>query len=218
MENCDANANAVLEPWLKVLCFEAVEDTLYRHVEPLLEAEGVEFDEYSLIQHLESQNFFTGLENLPASLALFAKHFVVRRSFYRLRKRFSLCCWGIRFELMHLRFYRLETAAGKNVTLASDSLIAEFYDDIATLAQATPESVNKLLADFWVRFGAYQRADSAYDVLGIPIDAGWPEIQQAYRALAAKHHPDKGGDADTFVAVKTAYDRLKTLRSTYAAG
>lgn len=218
MERGDTNANDVFESWLKALCFEAVEDALHEYVEPLLVAEDIALDEYSLIQYLESKHFFTGLEHLPASLALFAKHFVVRRSFYRLGERFSLCGWGIRFELIHLRFHKFETTAGKSVALASDNLIAEFYDDIATLAQATPESVNKLLADFWVRFGAYQRADSAYGVLGVPIDAGWPEIQQAYRVLAAKHHPDKGGDADTFVAVKTAYDRLKTLKSTYAAG
>lgn len=209
------NCDPALKGWLAHVCFEAIEECLFDYVNNLLVAEDASLDEYSLIQYLEAQVFFEALKDAPATLGLFAKHFVVRRSFYRLRERFFLLGWGIRFELMHLHFYAVEAVTTKQVMLASDELIAEFYDDIQTLSQATSESVSRLLADFWVRFEAYQRADTAYGVLGVPVDATWLEIQKAYRLLAAKHHPDKGGDTDTFVAVKAAYDRLKILQTTY---
>jgi DnaJ-domain-containing protein 1 len=33
-------------------------------------------------------------------------------------------------------------------------------------------------------------------------------IRKAYLALAKKHHPDPGGDAETFMQIKDAYERL----------
>lgn len=44
-----------------------------------------------------------------------------------------------------------------------------------------------------------------YQTLGIPPKADAQEIKSAFRALAVKHHPDKGGDARLFAVVQEAY-------------
>ena len=49
---------------------------------------------------------------------------------------------------------------------------------------------------------------NAYDTLGVPRDATDDIIKQAYRKLAAKHHPDKGGDTAKFQEIQHAYDTL----------
>ena len=47
-----------------------------------------------------------------------------------------------------------------------------------------------------------------YNTLGVAKTAPPDEIKKAYRKLASKHHPDKGGDTALFQKIQTAYDIL----------
>ena len=47
-----------------------------------------------------------------------------------------------------------------------------------------------------------------YDRLGVSRTASPKEIKTAFRKLAAKHHPDKGGDSKTFQEINEAYQVL----------
>lgn len=44
-----------------------------------------------------------------------------------------------------------------------------------------------------------------YSILGVTRDAAEDEIKQAYRRLANKHHPDKGGNTQKFQELEEAY-------------
>jgi len=48
-----------------------------------------------------------------------------------------------------------------------------------------------------------------YDILDIQKDASAGDIKKAYRKLAMKHHPDKGGDTEKFKEISKAYEVLK---------
>lgn len=47
-----------------------------------------------------------------------------------------------------------------------------------------------------------------YNILGIQPNASSEDIKKAYRSLAAKHHPDRGGDTAKFQEIQKAYETL----------
>ena len=51
--------------------------------------------------------------------------------------------------------------------------------------------------------------DSPYAVLRVVEGAPMEVVDAAYRALAKKHHPDKGGDAEEMKRINAAYAKLK---------
>jgi DnaJ-class molecular chaperone len=50
--------------------------------------------------------------------------------------------------------------------------------------------------------------NSLYDILGVDRDCSTTEVKKAYRREARTHHPDKGGDAETFKKLSEAYEVL----------
>lgn len=48
-----------------------------------------------------------------------------------------------------------------------------------------------------------------YEVLGVREGAPREVIEGAYKALAHKHHPDRGGDASLMAGINAAWERIK---------
>ena len=61
-----------------------------------------------------------------------------------------------------------------------------------------------------MRGGPKKEVDNSkfYDLIGVPKTATTDEIKKAFRKLALKAHPDKGGDAEKFKEISVAYEVL----------
>lgn len=59
-----------------------------------------------------------------------------------------------------------------------------------------------------VLFLSYNITMDYYSTLGLSRGASDEEIKKAYRKLAMKHHPDRGGDQNKFKEISTAYEAL----------
>lgn len=53
-----------------------------------------------------------------------------------------------------------------------------------------------------------------HEILGVKRGATQDEIKKAYRKMAHKHHPDKGGDPEKFKEISKAYEVLKNGSTT----
>lgn len=52
--------------------------------------------------------------------------------------------------------------------------------------------------------------ENPYDVLGVVPEAEEEVIDAVYNSLVKKHHPDHGGDEETFKQIKNAYERIQS--------
>ena len=57
-------------------------------------------------------------------------------------------------------------------------------------------------------FIALPAPEQPWQVLGVGMNASREEIEEAYRKLAAKHHPDRGGNPQEMARINAARDDL----------
>lgn len=138
------------------------------------------------------------------------------------RRRFLWCAWWSR-EPGEAPFRPPDAWSGGARTLEEARTLAE------RAAGMPLEPIEGRWAGAWVRVQAglppfVERAGVAvtaasprpvdpHALLGVAAGAPLEEVKAAFRRKALEHHPDHGGDAAAFIAVKRAYDRIVRRRS-----
>ena len=56
-----------------------------------------------------------------------------------------------------------------------------------------------------------------YQILDLKLFAGKPEIRKAYKRMALKYHPDRGGDPEKMKWINHAYEILSKYKNQYDA-
>jgi len=92
--------------------------------------------------------------------------------------------------------------------LSCNTLIT-YYLDWNNNNNTTEANVNKVFDSFWQRFASVDEQTMALRTLRLKADASRYEITRSYRELIAQHHPDRGGDTETFIHIRQAYELLR---------
>lgn len=169
--------------------------------------------EHDLIQQLQKDTIdpFDQLD-LKHSKDLFSAHFLIRHVLYKLQTRY-LNEKSFLLELGMSEIKRTPYVAGTNA-LSEHDAVREYYLDIKHYLETSEDDVNDLLKGFWEKYLAYESKDSDFETLGLSPDSSHDEVKKRFRALAQQHHPDKGGDANHFHAIKQAKENLDRLFKT----
>lgn len=202
-----------------------------------LQFEGVDFslDESGLDDRASGDRH-------DAELLLFRKHFLVMNALYQLQPvlweeglYLRVSALLVKLETVVLESEVLESTGLEHIekglgeelansdyladhnclTLpcpAGEQAIREYYLDWREFEQSSSESVKQLLDSFWQRYYAEDQQQHALEQLQLAAECSWLQIRDAYRRLAAIHHPDKGGDSDRFRQIREAYELLACCR------
>lgn len=164
--------------------------------------------EHALIRQLEADGHRLNSTEDDRELALFQTHFLVMNALYQLQD--NLLAEGLYLAVSPLSI-RLELAGGGDHAIPTecpDAKLRAYYLDLTQLEQTSRADVEALLNGFWERYLAIDKRAEALNTLEVTGSEEWPVIQRAYRRLAAKHHPDRGGDPASFMAIREAYEIL----------
>ncbi|GAB6039329.1 DNA-J related domain-containing protein [Endothiovibrio diazotrophicus] len=168
-------------------------------------------NELQLMRRLEAEALpgFTGRPEPGDSLALFRAHFLLFHALYRLRERLVASGdAGLEIHCMNSRL--LPLGAGEQA-LAHHDPLRDYYLDLNQLAETDRAGVEAMLQGFWLRQRARERRGEALAVLELEEPVRFDEIKRQYRRLAARHHPDRGGDKARLQAINAAMSTLQKL-------
>ncbi len=165
--------------------------------------------EYELIKEVAALGLLEHCSRQPAAVALFQKHFLIMHVLYRLQDEFALLGKSLRIDPLSIGIQDRNDSVGSEVAAAPSAPLRRYYLDMDNFNEAGEEDILALLAEFWRHYAAWESVDDAYAILGLDRNAGWSEIQTAYRRQIKQAHPDRGGDATRFREIFEAYQALK---------
>ncbi|MDP4527945.1 DNA-J related domain-containing protein [Alkalimonas delamerensis] len=175
----------------------------------LLQQSGVQ-TEQALLQRLGLQ-----LSPVPADAnhALFQRHFVLQHLLYRIQQQWldDELAW-LQIDLARVELLPYQ---GQQLS-AEDQGRALWYLDWHNFYQMDAATLQQQLDAFWQHYASQSSAPTpsfSHQQACSLLELDWPcdltTIKRQYRSLALQHHPDRGGDADSFVQIRMAYQQLR---------
>jgi len=141
---------------------------------------------------------------------LFQCHFLLFHALYLMQQR----DWAERRAYLEISALNIQRHPYREGPSGLDGLdpLRSYYLDLDNLAATSAEDVKQMLNGFWERYLAGEGREEALQSLGLEEPVDRQAIERRYRELAAKHHPDRGGDAEKQSEINKA---IKILRQYY---
>ncbi len=193
MNSAESTANPLLAPLLALL----------------RQASG-SYKVHELLAELRRQELIPPLPG-DERQQLFRLNFLIMNALYQLQAELHDEGWWLLISTLDIR---LEPLAPRNTAsaLARGEALRSYYLDWQVFWQTDREEVEALLGSFWRAYARDEHRAEALILFALPAGAGPDAIRRRWRELALQHHPDRGGDADTFIRLRWAWEYLKTAK------
>lgn len=168
------------------------------------------FSEHALLKRLHQE----GHINLEADsfhdlVKLFRMHFLLFHRLYLLRD--ELHAEGLGTLNIQALSIRLLPYTSRQQGLVTDDPLRRYYLDLQHLEHTSEPMLESMLAGFWsaLKTPADDCAQQqALQLLELDASASDKQIKLAWRRLAMRHHPDRGGDDETIKQLNQAVSLL----------
>lgn len=178
-------------------------------VKRILQQHRNEITEFELIRILQKDLLELFPENcFSDSLVMFRCHFLLMHCLYKIQNEY-LEQGKVYLDIGQLSISQKSIQETDRLQLTSHNSLADYYLDFSNLHNTDREAVDDMLNAFWNRYLAQDDIAQALETLQLDNEAGKAEIKNRYRQLSQQHHPDKGGDPQTFHSISEAYETLK---------
>lgn len=169
-------------------------------------AEGM--GEHALLSRLRQREELAWLRgNAREHYNLFQTHFLLFHVLYLMQQR----DWATRVAYLEISPLNIQRHPYREGQAALDSVdpLRSYYLDLDNLAATSAEDVKQMLNGFWERYLAGEGRVEALQALGLEEPVDRKAIEKRFRELAAKHHPDRGGDAQRQAEINKAVEILR---------
>jgi len=170
--------------------------------------------EHALLMWLKKHNHIQlEPDGFHDTMKLFRIHFLLFHRLYQLKDELHATQQGsLNIHTLSIRFlpYKESTAA-----LVMEDPLRAYYLDFNNLKDTKEKELDEMLASFWTSLGRLEsksnlcpKRQQALDLLELDSSATDKEVKRAWRRLAMKHHPDRGGDEEQIKALNHAVSLL----------
>jgi len=144
-----------------------------------------------------------------SQLVLFQNHFLIMNALYQLQEKLQEEGKNLFVSPLKIYLESIGSSDEKYLTKGDvNPLLKSYYLDWDNFIGTSADDVETLLDGFWRQYLVSDKRADALVRLGLDADASWKTIRSRYRSLAAKNHPDKGGNILQFIEVREAYEIL----------
>ena len=169
--------------------------------------------EFDILKTLKNQ--FPEISTLAkdSNVQLFRQHFLIMNALYQLQgslwqdENLVLSIHALEIKLQPSDL--LEHTKAKQLAHSPDSKLAAYYLDWDEYDKTDSTEVSRLLDSFYRRMNLCDNKRGALSILQInTLNPSKIEIKKKYRKLVKEHHPDFGGEPETFIELRQAYEQL----------
>ena len=142
-------------------------------------------------------------------LQLFRVNFLIMNALYQLQAELWQEGWWLVISTLDIRLEPLAKTPEASHGFAVGDNLRSYYLDWQVFWQTDRAEVEALLNRFWRAYDGEGHKAEALALFELNEGASQEAIRRRWRELALQHHPDRGGNAETFIRIRWAWQCLR---------